>query len=207
MCIVLKCILEKINDTLPWLNNSSLWKFQRILRRLEGEKMKICLTVLTDLLLCIFFNLQSLFRLAKVIFWGNLTNIIRWWQHISPNVLSAGTCFSQPIGLQPCLKDDYMKLPWSLLPAQLLCYIYAAWSCINFSLFFKCFWNFLNTIARSALGNLLLFSSKLCWSLQNHYSTLLFVQPTWHRVCNESLKKYSSSSVCVYVCACACVFL
>lgn len=98
-----------------------------------------------------------------------------------------------------------MKLPWSLLPAQLLCYIYAAWSCINFSLFFKCFWNFLNTIARSALGNLLLFSSKLCWSLQNHYSTLLFVQPTWHRVCNESLKKYSSSSVCVYVCACACV--
>lgn len=106
VCIVLKCILEKINDTLPWLNNASLWKFQRILRRLEGEKMKICLTVLTDLLLCIFFNLQSLFRLAKVIFWGNLTNIIRWWQHISPNILSAGTCFSQPIGLQPCLKDD-----------------------------------------------------------------------------------------------------
>lgn len=106
VCIVLKCILEKINDTLPWLNNSSLWKFQRILRRLEGEKMKICLTVLTELLLCIFFNLQSLFKLAKVIFWGNLTNIIRWWQHISPNVLSAGTCFSQPIGLQPCSKDD-----------------------------------------------------------------------------------------------------
>lgn len=81
-----------------------------------------------------------------------------------------------------------------------LLYIYAAWSCINFYLFFKCFWNFLNTIARSALGNLLLFSSKPCWSLQNHYSTLLFIQPTWHRVCDIWISIVVPLCVCVRVC-------
>lgn len=36
--------------------------------------------------------------------------------------------------------------------------------------FFKCFWNFLNTIARSALGNLLLFSYAIIAKSLQHFT-------------------------------------